>query len=172
MKKSLVLTLIGPDGPGLVEKLSDTIASHGGNWEQSRMAHLAGKFAGILRVSVPSDAAPGLERALAGLEDQGLKIIVETSPEAETPRSGGESLILEVVGNDREGIVRDISSALAARKVNVEELNTEVESAPVSGGRLFKATVRLGLPEGLGVEELREALEAIGDDLMVDISLD
>ena len=49
----LVLTLIGSDRPGLVEAVAEVIAGHGGNWLESRMAHLAGKFAGILRVEIP-----------------------------------------------------------------------------------------------------------------------
>ena len=56
---NLVLTLIGPDRPGLVEAVAQPIAANGGNWLESRMAHLGGKFAGILRVDVPADG-PGV----------------------------------------------------------------------------------------------------------------
>ncbi|MDD9939153.1 MAG: hypothetical protein OXT09_36540 [Myxococcales bacterium] len=172
MRSNLVLTLIGDDRPGLVDALSEAIATHGGNWEESRMAHLAGKFAGVLRVSLPSDAQPALEAALSELEGRrGLRIVVESSE-----RVGGgaelQRMRLEVVGNDHEGIVRDLAHALAARKINVEELQTSTEDAPMAGGQLFKATVMLGMPAGVSADALRDTLEDLADDLMVDVHLD
>jgi len=171
MQTSLVLTIIGPDRPGLVEAVSRTVAEHDGNWEQSRMAQLAGKFAGILRVSVPSDAAPALTRALNALASQGLQVVVEPSAQPAQRVSGMQQLRLEVVGNDRAGIVRELSQALAARKVNVDELHTQCEAAAMTGEPLFRATAELSAPRGVAIEELRTALESIGDDLMVDVSL-
>jgi glycine cleavage system regulatory protein len=170
MRAQLVLTLIGPDRPGLVEALAVTVARHGGNWEESRMARLAGKFAGILRVTVPVDAASALIASLHGLEREGLKLTVESSePSPDEP--GGRRLRLELLGNDREGIVRDISSTLAVRKVNVEELETTCEEAPMGGGQLFRAEAVLYVPGAVALEELRSTLESLADDLMVELSL-
>ena len=171
MRSQLVLTLIGRDRPGLVEAVSAEIARHGGNWEESRMAHLAGKFAGILRVSVPAEAAAPLAQALARLEREGLRVIVEGA-EPSVAAGGGRRLRLELVGNDRQGIVRDISQALARRKVNVDELHTSCEDAPMGGGQLFRATALLGVPPEIAIEELRATLEDLADDLMVELSLD
>ena len=171
MRSQIVLTLIGRDRPGLVEALAGQVAAHGGNWEESRMAHLAGKFAGILRVSVATAMAPSLADALSKLEREGLKIVVETSePAIEAP--SGRRLRLEAVGGDREGIVRDISRALASRGINVDELHTTCEDAPMGGGQLFKATALLRVPAGVATGELRSILEGLADDLMVDVSLD
>lgn len=171
MRTQLVLTLIGPDRPGLVEALSDAVAAHGGNWEESRMAHLAGKFAGILRVSVSQESAGALTTALSELQEEGLRLVIESS-KAASPPEHAQRLTIDVVGNDREGIVRDISRALAKRGVNVEELSTSCEEAPMGGGQLFKATIHLQLPPTGAVEELRSALESLADDLMVDIAFD
>lgn len=170
MRTSLVLTLIGPDRPGLVEALAREIATHGGNWEQSRMAQLAGKFAGILRVSVPTARAAELVAALQAFEDKGLRTVVESA--GAEPPPGLARWRLEVVGSDREGIVRDVSRALAERAVNVEELRTSCEDAPVGGGRLFRAAALLSAPASASVDEVRTRLEAIADDLMVEVSLD
>jgi glycine cleavage system regulatory protein len=170
MRSQLVLTLIGRDRPGLVEALSAQVAKHGGNWEESRMAHLAGKFAGILRVSVPSAAASALAQALTGLEREGLRIVIESS-EAES-KSAGRRLRLELVGNDRAGIVRDISRALATRGVNVDELHTRCEDAPMGGGQLFRADAVLLAPAEIAIDDLRAQLEGLADDLMVELSLD
>lgn len=170
MASSLVLTVIGPDRPGLVEALSRTVAAHGGSWEASRMARLAGQFAGILEVRVPEDRTAGLFEALHGLQVHGLRVLVE---ESSIPVEVVEqrTLRLELIGQDRPGIMRHVSSALAAAGVNVVELSTGCSSAPMSGEMLFNATALLQHPLGRSVDELRDALERIAEDLMVDIQL-
>ncbi|KPK52396.1 MAG: glycine cleavage system protein R [Myxococcales bacterium SG8_38_1] len=167
--ESLVVTVIGKDRPGLVESVSAVVEQHGGNWVESRMSRLAGEFAGILRVSVPPDRADGLTDALEGLKAGGLRVVVERGFE-ETPEEG-QVILLDLVGSDRPGIVHAISEALAARNVNVDELNTECDGAPWSGDTLFKATARLRVPKTLNLDQLRESLEAIAGDLMVDVSI-
>lgn len=174
MTSSLVITVIGPDRPGLVETLSRTVSEHGGNWTRSRMAHLAGQFAGILHVTVPADAADGLKGALDSLSGNGLVVAIareDAIAGAESPAAAGLGLKLDLVGQDRPGIVREISRALATRGVNVEELATECESAPWSGESLFKAQISLHAPADIDLDSLRRDLEAIAQDLMVDISL-
>src|SRR5579885_3274069 len=102
----LVLTLLGPDRPGLVELVAKVIAEHGGNWLESRMAHLAGKFAGVLRAELPDDRTRAAIDALARLEGRGLKVIAELAPGAAP--SDRRAMDLEVVGLDRPGIVREV----------------------------------------------------------------
>jgi len=167
--ESLVVTVIGKDRPGLVESVSAAVEAHGGSWVESRMSRLAGEFAGILRVSVPAAEAGALSEALEALRVYGLRVVVERGVEDAVEE--GHVVVLELVGSDRPGIVHKISEALAVRGVNVEELNTECEGAPWSGDTLFKATARLRAPRGLDLDQLRESLEAIAADLMVDISL-
>jgi glycine cleavage system regulatory protein len=170
MMTALVLTVIGPDRPGLVESLSQTLAAHEGNWEESRMASLAGQFAGILLVTAPEQRAGALSDALRGLAGQGLRVEVAVSTvEPPAPRRG---LRLALVGQDRHGIVRDIAHALAALNINIDELETEVTSASWSGEALFHATADLRLPDDVADEDVRAALEGLANELMVDISLD
>jgi glycine cleavage system regulatory protein len=164
----LVLTVIGPDRPGLVEVLSRTVADHGANWLESRMAHLAGHFAGMVRVSVPVQRADELASALRALE--GLRVQVESASAA--PGGDEPAVVLDLLGQDRPGIVREVSHALATRGVNVEELETECESAPMSGETLFRARARLRLPPELPLDALRETLEKLADELMVDVALE
>ena len=173
MSSSLVITVIGPDRPGLVESLSRAINENGGNWARSRMAHLAGQFAGILHVTIDPAAADQLKVALERLAGETLSVTIakdDSSGDGSAP-SKGATLRLDLVGQDRAGIVREISRALAAKGVNVEELATECESAPWSGETLFKAQATLQAPAGIDLDSLREDLEAIAHDLMVDISL-
>lgn len=170
MNTNLVLTVIGADRPGLVGSLSDTIARHGGNWLESRMAQLAGRFAGILRVAVSDDRADALASELAGLQAQGLVVVVERG-EVSTP-TPPRHLRIELLGADHPGIVRDIARALADRGINVIELETESQSAPMSGELLFRAVADLQAPTELSIDELRAKLELLAEDLMVDITLD
>ena len=168
---TLVLTVIGDDHAGLVRALSGVIADHGGNWETSRMAHLAGKFAGIVMVTVADENADALIRDLEPLEARGLLDITatrSTRPPAESERT---RLNLELVGLDHPGIVRDISDALASRGVNIEELETATSNAPMDGGTLFHARAVLVLPEDVSADALAEVLEDLAHQLMVDIEL-
>ena len=168
MDQSLVMTVMGDDRPGLVEMLAQSVAGHGGNWLESRMSHLGGKFAGILRVSVPEDKAEALLEALRGLDVRGLRVVSEQSS---APDPASRPVRLELVGADHTGIVRDITALLAKRRVNVEEFTTDCVPAPMSGDVLFKATALLVLPEGLSTDDLLADLETLAHDLMIDINL-
>jgi glycine cleavage system regulatory protein len=175
--RSLTLTVIGPDRPGLVGALSERVAAAGGNWLESRMARLAGQFAGVVLVEAPDDgAADRLARDLGGLEAEGLRVLVAPGlsgePAAAPTPTGRHALTLELVGQDHPGIVRDIARALAGRGVNIDELATEVASGSFSGERLFRATARLSAPAELPTEALRDALEALANELMVDVDIE
>jgi glycine cleavage system regulatory protein len=166
----IVVTLLGPDRPGLVEMVAGIIAGHGGNWLESRMSRLAGKFAGILRAELPEDRVAPALAALAALESRGLKVVAEAAPRAAAvapPRT----LSLELVGLDRPGIVREISQLLAANAVNVEELITNRTSAPMSGDMLFEARARVHVPADTDLASLRSGLERLAADLVVEIKL-
>jgi len=165
----LVVTVIARDKPGLVEQLAKCVAEHGGNWLESRMARMAGQFAGILRVAVPAAAHGELAAALQGLEGQGIR--VQLAPCGAEPGSGWRSIRLELVGNDRSGIVRDITRLLAEHGVNLESLDTEVVPAPMSSEPLFHAEAQLAVPPGLPLDVLQERLETLADDLMVELIL-
>lgn len=166
----LVLTLLGPDRPGIVEAVAAPIAAHGGSWLESRMARLAGKFAGILRIEVPAASVAALVSDLGRLEERGLRVIVEPSgpPAPEPPR---RPMDLDLVGLDRPGIVREISHALVAHGVNIEELVTDRTTAPMSAEPLFRARARVQLLEGTDLGALRASLERLAGDLMVEVVL-
>ena len=170
MGTSLVVTVIGNDRPGIVERLSEVVLAAGANWEESRMARLAGKFAGILRITVEAVNADPLASGLRALTSDGLTIVVESS--AETSTEAFRTVRLDLVGNDHPGIVRDISKVLAQHQVNIEELETDVSGAPMTGEQLFRAHVQLRLPATVTTDWLRGRLEALAGELMVDVTLD
>jgi len=171
MSTFLVLAVSGPDRPGLVETLSQVVADHQGSWLESRMARLAGHFAGVLRVSVPEEQVDALTRVLQSMEPASLQVSVSRA-EPERPVLDARELQLEILGSDRPGIVREISRALADRGISVDELRTELMSAPMSGELLFLANAELLIPAGLDLDLLRKDLEALAHELMVDIDLD
>lgn len=160
---SLILTVIGPDRPGLVRALSAAVAARDGSWLGSRMARFAGQFAGIVLVEAPAD----LLEDLRALESQGLRIVAQEAGGASTPATG-QRLALEVVGNDRPGIVRDVTQVLAECGINIEDLATDVTSGSFSGGTLFRAEAILFAPAPEAVEAARVGLERLGNELMVD----
>lgn len=170
MQHSLVMTVIGNDRPGLVDSVASIVAEHGGNWLASRMSRLGGQFAGIVQVDVPEKNSQPLTDALKALHARGLTVVVHSDqPQTVTAR---QTNILEIVGQDRPGIVRQISHTLAEFGVNVEELHTECSSAAMSGETLFKARAVLNIPASCNVSELRQQLERIAADLIVEISLE
>jgi len=180
MAKTIVLTFIADDRPGLVERLSETVAAQGGNWLDSRMAHLAEKFAGIARVEIAENRIGALKEALSALGTEGFHLTVEETgepvakPRAAPPRETapeGALYTLDLVGPDQPGILRDITHCLAERGVSVEDMETDIREAPMSGGLMFYAEAQVRVPPGLSGDELRHALEALAGSLMVDITL-
>jgi glycine cleavage system regulatory protein len=170
MMTDLVLTLLGPDRPGLVEAVAETIAAHDGNWLESRMAQLAGKFAGILRLEVPAEKTGSLMGALGRLEQRGLRIVIEPST-AGAAAARPVTMEVELLGLDRPGLVREVSHLLAERGINVEELVTDRSSAPMSGEMMFRARAIVQVPSGVDLGALRAGLERLAGDLMVEIRL-
>ncbi|KUG59334.1 amino acid-binding ACT protein [Serinicoccus chungangensis] len=173
---TLVITVIGDDRPGLVNVLADVVAAHGGSWERSQLAELAGKFAGIVTVDVPDSRSQALAEALGslgGVLETTVHLVGEDEPAASAPSGPeGDLLHLDLVGNDRPGIVKEITGILAGHQVSVEDLQTKVVPAPQAGGDLFAARVRLRAPAGTDLSTLRQSLEELAAELLVDMSFD
>jgi glycine cleavage system regulatory protein len=169
MSKSLVITLIGDDRPGIVESISSVIVQHQGEWVESRMANLSGKFAGILRVNLPDDQCESFIEKLKSSVG-GLNLTIE-QVEVNQQRNQQQCYRLELVGQDRPGIIHRISSLLVNNGATVEELESEVIDASMSGEKLFKANITLCLAEGYSMDELSKVLEDLANELIVDIEL-
>ena len=133
------------------------------------MSRLAGKFAGIVLVTVADRTYDALVADLTALNEQGLHVVLERTGDPVEPES--QRLTLELLGDDHPGIVAEISASLATREVSIEELSTEVREAPMSGGTLFEARAVLKAPLATSTEELRSLLEGLAHELMVEIRL-
>jgi glycine cleavage system regulatory protein len=112
-----------------------------------------------------------LQRDLEALSELGLKVVVEQSSQV-APRSNWQTVKLDLLGSDQVGIMRQVAATLSELGINVDELSTECTSAPISGGDLFKLAAVLACPPSITLDKLRQELELVANDLMVDISLD
>ena len=168
---SLVVTLIGPDRPGMVNAVSDQATAHGANWTDSLMANFAGQFAGIVQLEVPPAQCEGLMAALRSLESAGLHIQVARS-EGAAPAPDTRRITLDLLGQDRPGIIQSISAQLAHHGVGIDKLTTHLISGAMSGEQLFRMEAALSLPSGLDPALLQQSLEGLANELMVDLSLD
>jgi glycine cleavage system regulatory protein len=164
--------VIGDDRAGLVNAVAQVVAQHGGNWERSQMAELAGKFAGIVLVTVPDGHSGELVRALEPLQGMLDVSVQEGGRDLDVIAPGARKFLLSLLGGDRPGIVREITDVLAAHAVNIDSLRTETRDAPMSGGRLFEASAVLEVPADADLGAVRVALERLANELMVDIELD
>lgn len=171
VETSYIVTFIGDDRPGLVQSLSRVIENNRGNWLESRLSQLGGKFAGLILVTLPDDNGATLEADLKGLSASGLSVRV-TPATSMTATSRGQSITLKVIGPDRLGIVREISRALAQREVNVVEMDSEVSSAPMSAELIFSARIDAEIPQHIDLDDLEDSLEEIANTMTLEIELE
>jgi glycine cleavage system regulatory protein len=132
------------------------------------MAELAGKFAGIVLVTVPDADVDQLSRALEPLAGV-LDVQAHLGGE---PVTDAQHFTLHLLGNDQPGIVRELSGVLSSLGVSIDQLTTATREAPMAGGILFEADAVLEAPADIERDQLRRALEDLAGELMVDITLE
>lgn len=169
MKSKVILSAVGSDRPGLTQALADAVFAAGGNWLESHLSRLGGKYVGSVLVELDSGNLLALEQAIEAVDATGLHVSIV--PAGDEPAEAGVHLGFELVGQDRPGIVREVAAVLARLGVNIEDFSTATEHGSWSGEPLFKAAARLTLPAGVSAEQLRAALEAISGEIMVDFSI-
>ncbi|WP_406248598.1 glycine cleavage system protein R [Microbacterium sp. M] len=166
---TLILTVVGSDRPGLVAAVADIVDEHGGNWENSQLAELAGAFAGVIQVSVPDDRCADLTAALRELDGL-LTVTVHAGSDA-ADDAPARPITLQILGNDRPGIVREVSAVLRTHELSIETMTTEIRDAAMAGGRLFEASVVAEVPASADLDLLRADLERLTTELQVDITV-
>ena len=173
MKKMyLVVNIIGPDKRGIVSNITEAVYDHHASIEESRMTRLGGEFAIIMLVSVPADQQETCCLALHEFEAQGLTV---TSHETNLSRpekfQGFVPYEVSVWGADHSGIVHAVAEYLTDQNIQVEDVETHVTKAPITGTPLFSMNAVVQAPPELTLPELREKLEDVGDELGVDIDV-
>jgi glycine cleavage system regulatory protein len=167
---SLVATVTGPDRPGIVSLLSERAQGFGANWAGSRIATLAGQFAGLVHFEVPPSNAESLSAALDGLQRSGVHVAIAKQDAIPVP-AGRRVVKLELAGHDRPGIVSELSGSLARRRISIEDLHTEIVEGATPAELLFRVKALLVVPESVPIDELRRALEPLTKEMTVDVAL-
>lgn len=168
MASRVILTVIGSDRPGLTAALAEAVLDAGGNWLESHLARLAGRYVGSVLVEIAPEQLAALHKAVAAVDADGLNVSLVDAGEAVAP--AGTRLTLQLVAQDRPGIVNELAQALAPLKVNIESLETSAEDGAWSGARLFRAEVVAALPAGVTEAEVQAALEGVSAEIMVDLA--
>lgn len=166
----IVLSVTGSDRPGLTSALADAVLSAGGNWQEGHFSRLGGLYVGSVLVELDADNVARLEQAVAGIDTLGLHVVANPAQEAE--QATGPHLLFELLGNDRPGIISQVSGRLAELGANIESLSSHEETGAWGGERLFRAQIRATLPQGVTPEQAQEALEAISGEIMVDFTFE
>jgi len=169
MKTSVILSAIGGDRPGLTQGLAEAVFAAGGNWLESNLSHLGGKYVGSILVELDAVRLGELGQAVDRLNAGGLH--VQIVPAGDAPPIAGRPLWFELVGQDRPGIVHEVTAVLAGLGVNIEDFATRTEIGSMSAERLFRANARLTVPEGTSPDDVQAALEAISGEIMVDFTI-
>ena len=170
MRTILILSFITDDRPGLTSAISEAIAGFQGNWMESRLSLMAGKFTGVLQISVPTDNVSPLRDTLSQLKDGSISWLVEEV--ADRPISAGASISLRIdlVGNDRTGIIQDVTDILSALNLNIADMTSEFSDAPMSSEKLFRASILVSGPETIEETLIEERLESLANELMIEVS--
>ena len=172
MKNQLLVTAIGEDRPGIVAKLTEIVAKHGGNLEASRMALLGGDFAAISLVVVPADKCDELESALIALRIDGLTIICKKTKGISPERFAGHTFYkIALTGADHEGIVHKISAHLHDLNINFQSVETDITHAPETGSPLFTMHASIAVPPTISYDALSKDLAKLADEEAVEIDL-
>ena len=166
---TLILSVVGSDRPGLTQALASAVLSAGGNWLESHLSQLGGLYVGSVLVELEGGKEEALRAAVSAVDAQGLEVRI--APTVEAPSATGELLQLGVVGQDRPGIVHQVTGVLSDLGANIESFGSRLSIEPHQGAPLFHLDARLRLPPGVSAAAVQDALEAISGEIMVDIAL-
>ena len=165
----LILSVVGSDRPGLTKALAAAVLSAGGNWLESHLSRLGGLYVGSVLVELEAAKVEGLRAAVGAVDAQGLEVRI--APAVESPGAAGEAVQLALVGQDRPGIVDQVTAVLSRLSANIETFRTWIDAEPYSGAPMFHMDAQLRLPQDLSADGVQAALEAISAEIMVDIAL-
>lgn len=170
MNSRIILSAIGNDRPGLTQALADAVLSAGGNWLESHLSHLGGQFVGAVLVELDAGRIGELEAAVRAVDANGLNVSLVPAGDA-AAASAGDVVRIDLVGQDRPGIVREVTAALAPLGANIEDFVSATENGAWSGERLFRASAKVSIPSGTPLDRVQEALEAISADIVADLTV-
>lgn len=164
----IVLSVTGSDRPGLTSALSEAVLAAGGNWKEGHLSRLGGLYVGSVLVELPAANVAALERQVQSIDAAGLSVVI--NPAGVEPAPPQATLLFELIGQDRPGIIRQVTAVLAGLGANIESLSSGEETGAWGGEQLFRAQLRVTLPKGVSPEAVQAALEEISGEIMVDFT--
>ena len=164
----LVLSVAGSDKPGLTKALAAAVLSAGGNWLESHLSRLGGLYVGSVLVELDQGRVDALRAAVSAVDAAGLEVRIAP---AVAGAAAGETLQFSLVGQDRPGIVKQVTAAVSDLGANIETFKTWLAPEAHAGGQLFHMSANLRLPAGLSAAKVQAALEAISGEIMVDVAV-
>jgi glycine cleavage system regulatory protein len=162
-----ILTFIGDDQPGFVQSIAEVISDWEGNWLESRMSQLEGKFAGLARIGVSVENTEQLKLALYNLSENKFTLSIEDVNESVTGEL--QKYQLSILGHDRPGIVHEVTSTLAKHHINLLEMSSNIIAAAMTGIPMFNAEVTVEVNKQADIEAIDNQLADIATELGLDI---
>lgn len=167
MSVTIVISVVSDNHPGIIEPISKILSTYNSNWIDSNMISLEGKFSGIISAQVPDQHVDQVIADLDDLNTEQLKVFVDKIVADITSKQ--HEMTLELIGQDRVGIVRDITQVLARHDINILKIHTECSEASMSGENLFSANIRISVPDDDKIKTVQDDLHDLANELMVDI---
>jgi glycine cleavage system regulatory protein len=167
----LVLTIIGRDRAGVVASLADVVRFHDGNWKRSELAEIAGTFAGVVVVEVGDDRVDELLTNLLVLREQGVHVTAQQVEEP-TEAPDAQAVRLRLTGDDRPGVVHEISRAISELGISISRLGTVTDLPGADGGTRFEITAQLSVPVGADLDAVLDSIGEVATGLAIDLNVE
>ena len=168
MKKNIILSVIGPDKSGIVSDISKFVKAYSGNIEKSRMVRLEDYFTIMVQINIQKDKIKNLEQDLTNYSNYTFSI---HSLESANNNENEDIHTVYLKGIDSEGIVYKITNEFAKLNINIEELETNLENAPMSGLSLFSLKAKISHAR-LNLEALKKTMDKLAAELDVNINIE
>lgn len=165
----MILSAVASDRPGLTQALAEAVHEASGNWLESHLSRLGGTYVGSVLVEIDDEAVARLSDAVSNVDSSGLHVSI--APAGEVAEADGYPLSIEVVGQDRPGIVRQITTVLSLLGANIEDFSSTTRQGAWSGEPIFTAVVRARIPQEVAFDAVQSALEAISGEIMVELTI-
>lgn len=168
MQNYLIISAIGHDKPGIVQKISKIVLDNGCGIEDSRMMVLGGEFSVIMMTSGNWNHIAKLENAVKAAAAELDLAVTLTRTERRETKPTLMPYAVEVVAIDHPGIVHHVTDFFSRRQINIEDLSTDSYHAAHTGTPMFSMNIAIDVPSELSLSELRMQFLSFCDEYNLD----
>jgi glycine cleavage system transcriptional repressor len=167
--EKIIINAFGPDKPGLVYKISKIILSYNGNIENSKMILLESDFTILMLVKIESSKIESLKKELNNFSELDISFRY-TNQKEKNIKYFNYSFSISVA--DNEGIIYLYSDLFRKHRINIENMETEINNAPISGFPIFILKSLLNIPCDLDIIILKKELKNIAQENNIEYKLE